>query len=85
MRRNGPRRMLPSIIRREIRMKCEALQWQIDTTQKTIVAKLSFDDFDQSMRFMSVLTSFIMAERKPRPILDDIAWYYPPADTGSVT
>lgn len=61
------------------------MKYHIETTSDKIVAALSFNDFDQSMRFMEVLTKFILAERKPRPILDDIVWYCPPTDTGSVT
>lgn len=62
-----------------------AFDYKIETTNNKIVAALSFADFDQSMRFMDALTKFILAERRPPQILDDIAWYYQPTDTGSVT
>ena len=66
-------------------MKCESLSWNVEMTRTEIAARLSFVDFEQSQRFVTLLTGFIQAERKPRQILDEIAWYCPPTDTGSVT
>jgi hypothetical protein len=40
--------------------------YRIETTVDQIVASLSFADFDQSMRFMDVLTKFILIEREPQ-------------------
>lgn len=65
--------------------KCEKLDWNVQTTSETVVAAMRFESFEQSQRFVELIIKFIQAERKPRPILDDIAWYYPPTDTGSVT
>lgn len=60
-----------------------AFNYSIETTNDKIVAALSFADFDQSMRFMDVLTKFILVERKPPAILDDIAWYCPQQTPGA--
>lgn len=54
-------------------------RFTIDTYKDRTVAAMWFADFDQSMRFMGVLTKFILAERGPPQILEDIAWYCPPS------
>lgn len=59
--------------------KCERLDWNVQATSETVVASMRFENFDQSQRFVALIIKFIQAERKPRPILDDIAWYCPPA------
>ncbi len=61
------------------------MNYRIDSTQSAVVVKISSADFDQLMRFLDAVTKFILVERPSRPILDDIAWYCPPTDTGSVT
>ncbi|WLA80256.1 hypothetical protein [Bradyrhizobium elkanii] len=66
--------------------KCDALSWNIEMTSTKVVAALSFTDFEQSQRFVVLLTKFIQAERRPPQILDEVAWYCPPeqANAGSV-
>lgn len=44
-------------------MKCDHLDWQVTATMERIVASMTFDNFDQSMRFMSVLTNFLREEK----------------------
>lgn len=63
--------------------KCEKLDWRVSMTGESIVAAMSFGNFEQSQRFVALIIKFIKDERGPPQILEDIAWYYPP--TGSVT
>jgi hypothetical protein len=65
--------------------KVDAMSWNVEMTSTKVVAAMSFADFEQSQRFVALLTKFIQTERKPPQILEDIAWYCPPTDTGSVT
>lgn len=58
--------------------KCKKLDWNVTATSETVVAAMQFENFDQSQRFIDLIIKFIQSERKPRPILDDIAWYCPP-------
>lgn len=60
-------------------MKCEKLDWQIGVFgANRLTVAVSCTDFEQSLRFVELLKTFILTE-KPRPILDDVAWYCPPA------
>lgn len=65
--------------------KCDALSWNIVMGSTKVTAAMSFADFEQSQRFVALLTQFIQTERRPPQILEDIAWYCPPTDTGSAT
>lgn len=63
--------------------QCEKLSWNVHTTSETVTAAMRFKDFYQSQRFVALVIKFIEDERKPPPILDDIAWYCPPTDIGA--
>jgi hypothetical protein len=44
-------------------MKYERIDWQVSATMERIVAEMTFDNFDQSMRFMEVLINFLREEK----------------------
>jgi hypothetical protein len=44
-------------------MKYEKIDWQVSATMERIVAEMTFDTFDQSMRFMDVLINFLREEK----------------------
>lgn len=43
--------------------RCTKLDWQVTTTMERVVAELTFDNFDQSMRFINVLINFLREEK----------------------
>ncbi len=61
-------------------MNCNALSWDIAIGGTKVTAALTFTDFEQSHRFVTLLTNFIQTERKPPQILEDIVWYCPPEE-----
>jgi pterin-4a-carbinolamine dehydratase len=65
--------------------KCDKLDWSVDITGERITASMSFKDFEQSQRFVALIIKFIKDERAPPQILEDVAWYFPPTDTGRMT
>lgn len=62
--------------------KCDELIWTVEVTGERVVAAMSFKDFEQSNRFVALLIKFIIDERKPSDILQDIVWYCPPHING---
>ena len=67
-------------------MKCEQLDWQGSVFGRNKVAiAVDCDSFEQSLRLVETFKSFILKEAEPSPVLDDIAWYCHPTDTGSMT
>lgn len=63
-----------------MKLKCDKLDWIVNTTNEQTVVSMSFESFEQSSRFVEMIVKFILAERerKPPQILEDVAWYYPP-------
>ena len=57
----------------------ETIEWNIQTTSKTVTASMRFDSFEQSHRFICMIIDFIKREKKPPDILEDVAWYCPQA------
>lgn len=44
-------------------MRVTKLDWQVTATMERIIADMTFENFDQSMRFMNTLTDFIRGEK----------------------
>ena len=66
-------------------MKCEHLDMHSSGTVESITAHITFDSFDQSMRFLDILINFIREEKANAPVLplDQAATGHQDAPTAS--
>jgi len=58
--------------------KCRKLDWQASIRSEHVTVSISFENFEQSQRFVAMVIKFIQDEREPEDILPDVAWYCPP-------